>query len=74
MNQQQCSPNFNLLNIHIPDIHSHSIETQHNIFNYLNQLTPQQKKACIIAINHLETSFNIIKSNGYVKWYNAQNK
>ncbi len=35
---------------------------------YMEQLEPIQKKALDIAKNHLGTSFNISKSNGFVEW------
>jgi hypothetical protein len=45
-----------------------------NLFNnksqeeYWNQLSIQEKKAFLIAKNHLGTSFHIEKSNGYHEW------
>lgn len=38
------------------------------ITKYLNQLDPIEKKAYLIAKDHLGSSFNIIKSNGYNDW------
>jgi hypothetical protein len=35
---------------------------------YIETLNTMEKKALGIAIDHLETSFNIVKSIGYVKW------
>lgn len=35
---------------------------------YWNYLSDQEKKAFIIAKNHLGTSFNIEKSNGFNEW------
>jgi hypothetical protein len=43
-------------------------ETQQLILTYLNGLTDIQKKAYIIAKHHLGSSFNIIKSNGFIDW------
>ena len=43
-------------------------ETKQKVINYLSQLTDIQKKAYIIAKQHLGSSFNILKSNGYIKW------
>jgi hypothetical protein len=51
-----------------PQFSSYDEITQQNITNYLFQLTPIQKKAYVIAKEHLGSSFNVIKSNGYVKW------
>lgn len=35
---------------------------------YLAQLSPIEQKALAIAMEHLGSSFNILKSNGYVEW------
>jgi hypothetical protein len=43
-------------------------ELQDSIKNYLNQLDNIEKKAYIIGKQHLGTSYNIIKSNGYINW------
>ena len=39
-----------------------------NVAKYLDQLSPLQQKAIKIAKMHLGTSFNILKSNGYIDW------
>ena len=39
-----------------------------NIAKYLNQLSPIEMKAYNIAKNHLGSSFNIAKSNGFIAW------
>ena len=39
---------------------------------YLEQLTPQERKAHDIAKSHLGTSFNILRSNGYKSWIKKQ--
>ena len=36
--------------------------------SYLNQLSDNEKKTMEIAKSHLESSFNIEKSNGYLKF------
>jgi hypothetical protein len=43
-------------------------EVQTSIMNYLNQLDEKEKKAYLIALSHLGSSFNLIKSIGYLKW------
>ena len=43
-------------------------KTQENVLNYFKSMDEKQKQAYIIAFNHLGTSFNIIKSNGYKEW------
>ncbi len=54
------------------------IETIYNNMNkdteiatYMAQLKEQQLKALMIAKNHLGSSFNIYKSNGFIEWKNA---
>lgn len=42
-----------------------------NILNYLEQLTPLQRKAYEIAKEHLKTSFDIERSNGFNEWVNG---
>jgi hypothetical protein len=39
-----------------------------NIREYLSQLNPIERKAYKIAKDHLGTSFNLIKSNGFCDW------
>jgi hypothetical protein len=46
------------------------LEKQTEIYNYLIQMTESQKKAYLIAKDHLGTSFNILKSNGFIEWKN----
>ena len=58
--------NFELLNLQIPSIIKiYSNEKQEEIFNYLQQMDEHNRKAYIIAQNHLGSSFNIYKSNGF---------
>ena len=45
-----------------------------NIQNYLEQLTPLQKIAYEIAKDHLKTSFDITRSNGFNEWLSSQKK
>jgi cytochrome c1 len=49
-----------------------SSEEQTDIYNYLLQMSDTHKKAYLIAFNHLGTSFNIYKSNGYKEWKNKK--
>lgn len=39
---------------------------------YIAQLNEPQIKAFILAKNHLGSSFNIYKSNGFIEWKNAK--
>jgi len=44
------------------------LEKKTDVYNYLIQMNENQKKAYLIAQNHLGTSFNILKSNGFIEW------
>lgn len=55
--------------IEVPDdFDNYDEPTQNLIIEYLEQLTPIQIKAYKIAMEHLGSSFNLVKSNGYVDW------
>ena len=61
--------NFNSLNIPIPEIFKkYSMEKQREIFQYLSEMDDLNKKAYEIAYNHLGTSFNVARSNGFKDW------
>ena len=48
---------------------------EETIKEYINQLTPKEYKAYLIAKDHLQDSFQIEKSNGYLNWIkNKKNK
>ena len=49
-------------------------ELKANLIQYYNQLDPIEKKAYHIAKEHLGSSFNIVKSNGFCDWLKEQNK
>ena len=38
------------------------------ISQYINQLTEQEQLVLKIAIDHLESSFDILKSIGFIEW------
>ena len=40
-------------------------EEKKNIVQYMEQMNEQQKKAYLIALDHLKSSFSIIRSNGF---------
>jgi hypothetical protein len=42
--------------------------TQTLIINYLKQLDKIERQAYSIGKNHLGSSFNVVKSNGFVDW------
>ena len=50
----------------------YNIEIQKSVFQYIKQLNDQEYIAYIIAKEHLGTSFNIVKSNGYINWKSSQ--
>jgi len=61
--------NFESLKLNIPPIvKEHPIELQKEIYEYLNGLDNIQKKAYQIAYDHLGTSFNVARSNGFKAW------
>ena len=43
-------------------------DTQASIIEYISHLSEIEKKAYKIAYNHLGSSFNVVKSNGYNDW------
>jgi hypothetical protein len=53
---------------------SSSSATNQSIQQYLAQLDDIQKKAHDIAKQHLGTSYNIAKSNGYMDWLKQQSQ
>jgi hypothetical protein len=60
---------FSSLNIIIPEIVKiYSVEKQREIFDYLSHLDEQNIKAYNIALNHLGSSFDILRSNGFKEW------
>ena len=63
--------NFDLLDLAIPEtVLLYTIEVQKDIFDYIQQMNDENKKAYLIAKAHLGSSFNILKSNGYKEWKN----
>ena len=38
------------------------------LLDYLNQMDNTEKQSMLIASDHLGSSFNIFKSNGFLKW------
>lgn len=50
------------------DDENKNLELEKEINEYLNQLDFKEKMAYKIAIEHLGTSFNIVRSNGFSEW------
>lgn len=66
---------FTSLNMILPDlVEKYSIENQKLIFDYLSEMDDHHKKAYFIAYNHLGTSFNILRSNGFKEWLANKSK
>ena len=49
-------------------LNSYPTEELNDILGYINQLDEIHKQAYNIAFDHLKTSFNIARSNGYKNW------
>lgn len=47
---------------------------KNDIINYLKQLDKIERQAYTIGKQHLGSSFNIVKSNGFAEWKKNQNK
>lgn len=47
---------------------NYDTDIQSSIIEYITQLSDLEKKAYKIAYNHLGSSFNVVKSNGYNDW------
>ena len=64
---------FSLLNVKISDnVKAYPLEKQQEIFQYLSEMDEINKQAYNIAFNHLESSFDILRSNGYKEWKNSK--
>lgn len=60
---------FQSLNIQIPNqVYKYSLEIQEEIYHYLKHLNEYQKIAYNIALEHLGSSFDIYRSNGFKDW------
>ena len=60
---------FSNFELEIPAlVFTYSKEKQQEIYDYLQSMNETQKKAYLIAKNHLGSSFNIYKSNGFKEW------
>lgn len=72
MNSQQQSAT---IGVSLPDnFETYAPDLKANLIQYFNQLDPIEKKAYKIAKEHLGSSFNIVKSNGFCDWLKDQNK
>ena len=61
--------NFESLQMKVPElVKNYPIELKREIFNYLSEMDEHNKKAYEIAVDHLGSSFNIYRSNGFKEW------
>ena len=51
-----------------PSTMLYSLDQQKEMFQYLSEMNENERIAYEIAVNHLETSFNIYRSNGFIEW------
>jgi len=64
---------FKSLDISIPEVvASYSLEKQKEIFGYLSEMTDIERKGYEIALDHLGSSFDIYRSNGFIDWKKAK--
>jgi hypothetical protein len=64
---------FETLGLKIPEIvKTYSLEKQKEIFEYLSEMNELERKGYEIAFNHLESSFDIYRSNGFQTWIKAK--
>ena len=55
-----------------PNFNQQNEITKANIIKYLNHLNIIEQKAYCIGLEHLGSSFNLLKSNGYNDWIKKQ--
>ncbi len=61
--------NFDQLQLPIsPFVKAYPNELQKDIYEYISNMDDIHRKAYIIAYEHLGTSFNIARSNGFKSW------
>jgi hypothetical protein len=56
------------------DLSKYPQDVQESILKYLEQLGDKERIAYSIAKEHLGTSFNVVKSIGYITWKKEQSK
>ena len=73
MSDTNTAVNFRELDLPIPEnLYVYNTNDQSLVFNYLKQMNAVERQTYLIAIDHLGSSFNIIKSNGYQEWLNKK--
>jgi hypothetical protein len=58
------SEDFNILE----HVKMYAEESRDSVRTYLEQLSEKERLACLIAKDHLGSSFNILRSVGYIEW------
>ncbi len=67
------TPDFSLLNVKISDnVKAYSPEKQQEIFQYLSEMDEINRQAYNIAYDHLGSSFDVLRSNGFKEWKNSK--
>lgn len=57
------------LDLELPDnFEKYDENTQQLIVNYLKHLDTIERRAYTIGKSHLGSSFNVVKSNGFIDW------
>ena len=60
---------FDTLGLTIPDIvKTYPFDVQREIFEYLSEMHEKERIGYKIAFDHLGTSFDICRSNGFITW------
>lgn len=65
---------FESLNLKLSEhVRNYPEDKQREIYEYLSGLDDINRKAYEIAFDHLGTSFNIARSNGFKEWQHSKN-
>ena len=56
-----------------PDFETFTPEQQAQVIMYISQLDSIGKKAYSIGLEHLGTSFDVLRSNGFNEWLKSLN-
>lgn len=62
-------PTADIVELYPPEFDTFSPETQRKVIQYLQSLTPIQRKAYNIAREKLGTSFDILRCNGFATYH-----
>ena len=72
MNRQEIESEIGL---ELPSsFEKYDLKVQESVVKYLNHLDKIERQAYTIGKSHLGSSFNIIKSNGFIDWKKNTNK